>query len=590
MLLLALALPCAHIAVHQGDAPAQPDEGAPPAGTSTWPSIVGIRVSPDTTHFTGPLDSKGDVDFVAALNGHFSEGATTENNALIPLLQAAGPSAVDDEHRDAVYRALGVKPLPKEGRYFTPFGPLFDDMVQSEIRERTTAAEESGAKPPDRWELENAIDERIRKDLSRPWRAADYPHVSKWLAENERPLQFVAESVERSRCYIPIVDAMLPNRIAPVVEFRQGIDLGVPLNLAEALCIRAMLHHGEGRQDAAWSDALTCVRLGKQWGEHHSPIDVMVGQFVSARGRETIRVLLDEAALTSERARRLLAELGDESTWPAFADFAGDMSRCSTLAVFPLAARYGFRPLLDKYGIRPVGDAYYVSELRETSQTRLEAFAARCFVDWEIAARVASRRCDEVCRACSLTTRNQRETAFAKLFPEKARNEGSPPPPVTRANLMRWVTPIFFDCFSRRRMYAHLIARYVADNGIGVAALACELGTYEQHMLNLRLPQLGLALAAFRHDRGEFPASLDALAPGYLKSVPLDPFTDKPFHYRRDGAGYLLYSVGENGKDDGGRTRWNSARCEDEEAPPNADDIAFRIVGKAIESRPDPGK
>jgi hypothetical protein len=147
---------------------------------------------------------------------------------------------------------------------------------------------------------------------------------------------------------------------------------------------------------------------------------------------------------------------------------------------------------------------------------------------------------------------------------------------------MRWISPLLFDCVSRRRMYADLIARYVSDNGIGGATTFHEVVIFERHILNLRMPQIGLALAAYRDDHGTFPATLDALAPDYLKSVPVDPFTDQAFCYRRDGAGYVLYSAGFNGKDDDGRSRSDDARCEDEEAPLEADDIAFHISGKAF--------
>ena len=57
------------------------------------------------------------------------------------------------------------------------------------------------------------------------------------------------------------------------------------------------------------------------------------------------------------------------------------------------------------------------------------------------------------------------------------------------------------------------------------------------------------------------PEELDALAPDYLKRVPGDLFSGKALIYRPAfpktvgfANGYLLYSVGVNGKDEGGRT------------------------------------
>jgi len=40
-----------------------------------------------------------------------------------------------------------------------------------------------------------------------------------------------------------------------------------------------------------------------------------------------------------------------------------------------------------------------------------------------------------------------------------------------------------------------------------------------------------------------------------MKELPLDHFAGKPPIYHRKGNGYILYSIGQNLKDDGGRAR-----------------------------------
>ncbi|HEX4611062.1 MAG TPA: hypothetical protein VH092_22925, partial [Urbifossiella sp.] len=65
--------------------------------------------------------------------------------------------------------------------------------------------------------------------------------------------------------------------------------------------------------------------------------------------------------------------------------------------------------------------------------------------------------------------------------------------------------------------------------------------------------QTAFALAQYQRATGRFPPTLDALAPDYLPHAPLDLFTGRPLVYRPGPAGYLLYSVGINGTDDGGR-------------------------------------
>jgi hypothetical protein len=72
----------------------------------------------------------------------------------------------------------------------------------------------------------------------------------------------------------------------------------------------------------------------------------------------------------------------------------------------------------------------------------------------------------------------------------------------------------------------------------------------EQVQRNL---QVVFALAAYQRDHGRYPAKLDDLAPKYLAAVPDDLFSGKALIYRPAEKGYLFYSVGVNGIDEGGR-------------------------------------
>ena len=79
---------------------------------------------------------------------------------------------------------------------------------------------------------------------------------------------------------------------------------------------------------------------------------------------------------------------------------------------------------------------------------------------------------------------------------------------------------------------------------------------------------IAIALERYRCDHASYPMGLSALAPKYLKAVPNDVFSDKPLVYRLEGKGYLFYSVGQDGKDEGGRT------FDDE---PRGDDLPVRM-------------
>jgi hypothetical protein len=87
----------------------------------------------------------------------------------------------------------------------------------------------------------------------------------------------------------------------------------------------------------------------------------------------------------------------------------------------------------------------------------------------------------------------------------------------------------------------------------GMETTFMKVATFDALVLTARA---GLACRVFKGRTGQYPESLEALVPGLLKEVPTDPFTGKPLVYRREGDGFIVYSLGSNQKDDGGRTTW----------------------------------
>ncbi|MCX7010902.1 MAG: hypothetical protein NTY53_27295, partial [Kiritimatiellaeota bacterium] len=64
---------------------------------------------------------------------------------------------------------------------------------------------------------------------------------------------------------------------------------------------------------------------------------------------------------------------------------------------------------------------------------------------------------------------------------------------------------------------------------------------------------LACALERYRLANGRLPEKLDALVPQFIAAVPRDVIDGQPLRYRLDGnAGFVLYSIGWNQKDDGG--------------------------------------
>jgi ABC-type transport system involved in multi-copper enzyme maturation permease subunit len=72
-----------------------------------------------------------------------------------------------------------------------------------------------------------------------------------------------------------------------------------------------------------------------------------------------------------------------------------------------------------------------------------------------------------------------------------------------------------------------------------------------QHTL-LRCALVMIAVERFRRANQRWPATLDELVPDFLSGVPKDPYDARPLRYRRVAGCVAIYSVGPDGRDDGG--------------------------------------
>ncbi len=80
-----------------------------------------------------------------------------------------------------------------------------------------------------------------------------------------------------------------------------------------------------------------------------------------------------------------------------------------------------------------------------------------------------------------------------------------------------------------------------------------------QHRTNVEATISILALQRYKAAKGSFPDNLQELVTaGYLRELPVDVFSGKPLVYRKTGESFILYSIGNNFKDDGGKPETDS--------------------------------
>jgi hypothetical protein len=115
---------------------------------------------------------------------------------------------------------------------------------------------------------------------------------------------------------------------------------------------------------------------------------------------------------------------------------------------------------------------------------------------------------------------------------------------------------------AKEQHYAVSAFAFSAPQGMSVSPMSGVVIKEAHCFTIIRLATTALAVERFRLANGKLPENLNELVPQFLSAVPADPFDGKPLRYHPLTKGYVVYSVGQDGHDDGGREKaadWNSA-------------------------------
>ena len=490
-----------------------------------------IIISKETTYLTQPLRKDGSVDYVAALNERYSQGVTPENNAAVLFWKAVGPGEIRPEYRGEYFRLLGIAPLPEKGAYFVTLSSYATRLNDAEKDTDPKAAEK---KEEQRRSL-------LEQAVKRPWSAKEFPLLAGWLAANEKPLVLLVEASKRPRRY----DPMLP---------KGGLVMGALLpalhhycDAARALVARAMLRLNGAQLDEAWADLLACHRLGRLAGQGTTLIDALVGMTIDGLAYPGDQALLQHIRLAKLQVARMRA------------DFASLPPTCVLVEKIDVAERFMYLDGVAQIKLNPKGLAGQLwSGGTPSIPTRaLVDRAAAAAADWNQILRMGNSWYDRLVEACRKPTWIQRKAAIQKVNQDLRTAFAA----ASGLRLSLLISPR--DGTSRLVGFGLLTMLSPAVSSVA----DCNDRTATQ----FELTNLALALAAYRAEQGSYPAKLADLTPKYVAAIPLDPFNDQALHYTRQGDGYLLYSVGVNGKDDGGK---GAADCKEGEG---WDDLAIRV-------------
>jgi hypothetical protein len=302
-----------------------------------------------------------------------------------------------------------------------------------------------------------------------------------------------------------------------------------------------MLHLGHANAGAAWRELLTCHRLGRllivRGGTLFEALVGMAVEQIACRGDLVFLAHSKADARTIEGCMRDLRAL---PPLPDLADKIDLGERLWTLDTLMQVDRVGIS-ILSEWDLeagRFVEHGFSDDVLKG--------------IDWDPGLESVNTWYDRMVAALREEDRNTRNHELTQIESQvlklKSQFDGelwaSPknasPPSALRGHVVGYWS------------LSHALASFQKVRVVGDRTAQC----YENTIV-------AFALARYRQDNGKYPDKLDALTPKYLPQVPKDLFSGGALLYKPNADGYLLYSVGVNGKDDGGRTQEEQAGCDD---------------------------
>jgi hypothetical protein len=482
-----------------------------------------FTIANDSTYVIGPLDADGYPDYAAAMNERLSKGVTAENNANVLLWQALGPRIDGNKRTAEFFKKLGMAMPPENGDYFIALQQYLNEHAKLETGEPT-----------------DKVLAEVDHSTERAWTAKQFPHFAGWLKANEKPLALLGEATRRNRFFSPW-QYSAPKAGPPGLRDHFFYAYRA---IAHALTARAMLALGEERYDDAWRDLLASHRLGRLVGHAGNWNGWLIGIAIESIMHKAEFAYLDQAKPSAARLRECQRDLQGMQSRAKLADMFDLGQRIVFLDTVAQSERHGLGHLLDFFG----------TELLKAP----DPLANQHLIDWDTAFRnanywhnrlAASMRINDRAARGKLLDQIQEELRPLERFRKEGLDKALLGPGRTsgaRAKLLVDFVFSFFVATSRKLMDA-------ADRT-------------EQNHRNLTI---AMALAGYHREHGGYPKALESLVPDYLPKIPQDLFGTSPLTYRPSANGYLLYSVGVNGKDDGGRTYGDE--------PYGGDDLVVRM-------------
>jgi hypothetical protein len=282
----------------------------------------------------------------------------------------------------------------------------------------------------------------------------------------------------------------------------------------------------QGELEAAMDDLLACHRWARLVAQGGLGIDLLTGFYIEDFARVGSAALAHHGKLTARQLDVYAKKLADLAPFP------------SLLETIDVAERYLLLDWVQTWERNP--SAFPRIERlsgRKGFGRTMGDMILRALFDWDVVLKEVDSCVDQLVMATRTPEAPERREAIRNLGHELA----------TLIDRVRADDGMLLEAAIFRAARSRLFARLWAGAAIpplGRMAVEEDSARMQETMLGVVL-----ALARYRADRGRYPEALDDLVDAYLRRVPLDVFSSTNLRYRREGDGFVLWSVGPDGED-----------------------------------------
>jgi hypothetical protein len=340
------------------------------------------------------------------------------------------------------------------------------------------------------------------------------------LSDNADAIEFFKQASEKPYCWWKqeAEDNRVPDVNMP--------ELSPLRNIAKMMVWQAKLKAYNGHIEEAFDDLLACYRAGRHFKGPRSLIEQLVGMGIQNLSTRSILVILNNQKVDSQLLRNLQTRFDELMAEDAY-------------TVDYKVERFGMLDFIQRcYTNNGRGSGHmipgrvqeFILPGYDVTEGPVKAFGLF------LAASIAS------------ADRRQVSREFEKFY--STAEEGATKTPWQLHKEKRCGFDFEMDVYnwsSFKKARYWPVSLLMPALG-GVSEISYRLSADVKSTLTV------IALLRYRQDTSDYPESLDDLvAAGYLKYLPMDPWSDKPLVYKRTDDVFMLYGVGSNFKDDGGQ-------------------------------------